>query len=226
MKLINKYFLLFFISLGVGASNYYPLPFSKQLLDSDGVIRGVFQGAKVRKLASGRIMSEGSFKIIESAGISPAEILNPDDFKVLFPGGIYQGLVHKSFGGPAFKIGEEVVLILSKKSGYYLIHNLALGKYNVQRDRNKTFIISEVFPKNKEIGKNSIEQFNDFVRKKFYQGLNSNSRRVDNIIEDKSRTLASVEVVKEEKDNQFEMFWIVLLLVGLSVLSIAIQNRE
>ncbi|MFZ8934035.1 MAG: hypothetical protein ACO20H_00450 [Bacteriovoracaceae bacterium] len=228
MKLLNKYILLFFVSLSCFGANYYPLPFSKQLLDSQGVIRAVFNGSKVRKLSSGRIMTEGSFKILESAGISPAEIINPDDFKVLYPGGVYQGLVYKNTGTPEFKVGEEVILILSKKSGSFSIHNLSLGKYKVMRERKGNYMVSEVFPNNNNIGKKTIEYFNQYVQKRFNQSLSNKYRNVDRVNTlNQQRKIASIEEgSSEEAGNRFEMFWIVLLLIGLSALSISIQNRE
>lgn len=225
VKIIGFLFTLL-IAMGTNATTFYPLPFTKQLVDSYGVIRAVYNGSVVKRLPSGRIMTEGSFRILQSSGLAPTDIINPDDFKVLYPGGVYQGLVYQSFGSPKFSKREEVVLILSKSQGAFHVHNLALGKYKVIKGRKETYLTSEVFPANPKIGKIKLQKFNRLVNQRFGTILNDEARDPDRLVISRAeRALASVEEV-EEQSSHFETFWLVLLMIGLSAISILVLNKE
>lgn len=230
MKYLNKIYVIFLFLISapsIHSTTFYPLPFSKQLIDSSGVVKAIFKGHTTKKLSNGQVVSEGSFHLLEVSGIASGEIINPKDFRVLYPGGVHEGLTYEVFGSPKFEPDEEVVLILSKKHGMYMVHNLGLGKYKVQKSRKETLLISEVFPDHPNIGKVDEKIFNEKVKEKF--GTNLLTLDPAGYVkrsESASRDVASIEKDSPKRSEKIGVYWLVLLLMGLGLVSILLTNRE
>jgi hypothetical protein len=223
-------FTLFLWLTGISlATTFVPTPFEKQVMDSYGVIRGTFSGLNYKKLSSGEVVTQASFQVKESAGLKPNEVVNKNDFKIIYPGGKWQGVVYQVQGAPTFEPGEDVVLLLSKGEHGFSVKSLALGKYNVRRKNSKFFLTSSVFSKHPKLGKIKYKDFEEIVSHRF-------GSRPQNIKDDRfvykapiapvqrkafaslnrkkqGRKIASVEEVKTSptKEASFNILWLVFL---------------
>jgi hypothetical protein len=81
---------------------YIPTPLGDQIEDSYGVVRGIYKGKDYKKNSKGEIITEASFSLQETSGLKPGDIINKNNFKVTYPGGIWQGINHKYSGSPEF----------------------------------------------------------------------------------------------------------------------------
>jgi len=173
----SKFFQIFLaLTLFIGASAswatiFMPISLDRQLEESNGVLWGSYQGKSYKKLPSGQVVSELAFKVVYSSGIQKEEIINPNSFKVIVPGGIWEGMVYQVSGVPSFKLGEESVLLLSKSNFGFRLSNLSLGKYNIQSSENGVYLSSEVFPKHSELGSIRLSKFQESLWTRFGEGL-------------------------------------------------------
>lgn len=163
---------LFFISNLAFATTFKPTSAERLVFESQAVVHAVFQGESYKMLPSGQVVTEGTFSVIRSAGLNPNEILNKNSFKVLYPGGMWHGIVYKVYGSPRFTAGEEVVLLLSKSAFGYSVHSLTAGKYKVVRERGDTpKLISSAFPNHDKFGELEFAKFNSILANRFGSGF-------------------------------------------------------
>ena len=170
---------IFWICLIFGGSalegtTFVAVPLETQVRNAGGVVWGKFQGAASKKI-SGVIVTEATFELSAVSGITPSDIVNKNNFKIIYPGGTWQGITYKTLGTPEFVKGEEVVLFVTKgRHGYGLV-NLGLSKYVVERGRDRDTGEEEVFFKNSifgphhGLGRISLERLNGLLEDKFRQ---------------------------------------------------------
>ncbi|MBL7665537.1 MAG: hypothetical protein JNM93_10425 [Bacteriovoracaceae bacterium] len=163
-----KYFsflLTFLILSPTFATTFIPIAIEKQVEDANGIIFGVYHGKYVYKKQNDEVVTELSFSIESSVGISSNEIAKASEFKVLIPGGEWQGVVHKVHGVPKFSEQERVMLFLTRShDGNYWVQNLGLGKYELKMKGNQTILVSSIFPYHPQMGQIPISKFYDIVR--------------------------------------------------------------
>jgi hypothetical protein len=147
------------------------VPLKVQLKQSDGVIHGIFQGQTVRKLSDGSIVTENTFQILNKSASSQINIVNWDNFKILTPGGVWQGLVHHVQGTPRFRQGEEVILLLKKGKYGVEISGLGAGKYKLKKTGQQSVIYSTIFPYDKKLGNISLSDFNQVLQEAYGEPL-------------------------------------------------------
>lgn len=240
-----RFIFLFCLCNAALATTFVPTPFEKQVMDSYGVIRGNFSGSVYKKLPSGEVVTQASFRVKESAGLKPNEMVNKNDFKVLFPGGKWQGVVYQVHGSPKFQEGEDVVLLLAKGEHGFLLKNLSLGKYNVYRKNGQNFLASSVFSNHPKLGRIKYKAFEEMVEHRF-------GKRIENIKDDryvyqapkspvkrsafaslnrkkKGRAIASVGNETEESQLQntsVNVLWLVLLFGFMGAYSAYSLDRK
>ena len=140
-------------------TTFIPTSVAERINYSDGIVGGNYLGKSVKKLPSGQVVTEHSFKVSKIAGISPSSIVNKNNFKILVPGGAWNGSVHKISGTPTFKRGEEVVLMISEGPFGYIMPDLSFSKFNYQSIDGKKFLVSPIFSNKPGVGKISLDDF-------------------------------------------------------------------
>lgn len=145
LKLFSFLTLLISASL-VNATTFIPMSYEEQIKKSDAIIHAVFKGKAYKKLGEGNIVTVNSFVLQGSSGISHSALINKNDFKIISPGGVWNGRTYLTSGSPKFKEGEEVVLFLNKSSSGYQVTNLSLGKYTIEDEGGEKYIRNAVFP--------------------------------------------------------------------------------
>ncbi|MBT7608541.1 MAG: hypothetical protein HN576_02215 [Bacteriovoracaceae bacterium] len=227
-----KYNLLFSLlvlvfSLNLKATTFIPLSVKQQLRDASGVIRGVYQGSTYKKMRGDRVITEASFKISTMSGLKNHEVINKNNFKVIFPGGKWQGVNYQISGSPTFKKNEEVVLLLTKTSNGFAVTNLALGKYTIKKEFGKEYLSSALFPNHKNLRSIPLAQFNSYVKDYFgsgminidpdkfvYKGISKERKQ-----KTKGRRPASTEEEATETERENSIVWLVILFAFLGFYS-------
>ncbi|MBI2521600.1 MAG: hypothetical protein HYV97_14385 [Bdellovibrio sp.] len=162
--------LLFIISPS-NATTFLPTPLEQQLESVHAVIRGEYLGSISKRSPGGDVVTELSFKLKSQAGLLPREILNPNNFKVLVPGGTLDGIVYFVQGAPQFSMNEEAIIFLMKGPYGLHIYNLGLGKYSIVKEAGNMMIRSDIFPTHGELGNISFQQLDIQLNKRFGQSL-------------------------------------------------------
>ena len=215
------------------ATTFIPLSLDKQLEEADGVVLGEFKGLEYRKINDGRILTEATFKIIKSAGIKQSEIVNKNNFKVVYPGGEWQGLVYKVSGAPKFFKDEKSLLILKNTPYGYSVKGLGMGKYEIYKEFDKTYYKSAVFPGHAKLGKISSKTLNNSLEKMLGESLVTKSSdlfvfksNTTKKVKSEGRAPASVgnsRTVAEQLDKKEEEasnpYWLVILFAFMGAYS-------
>jgi len=211
---------LAFIVDSVWAASFLPIDIVERMKNSDLSIRGIYQGKSYKKLPGGRVVTEHVFSVKQSAGASANEIINKNSFKVIAPGGVWNGLRYKVSGTPHFESGDDVVLMVSKGKYGLTFPDLAMSKFQVKRKLGREVLVSEVFSNRENVGKITYEdfkimahsfygeEFKDFEADKFVYGKKAKKKP------GVSRKLASVEKDNQEASSgkKFSFFWLTLVL--------------
>ena len=222
IRILLILFCLLF-SLLAEATTYIPLALDRQLDDADSVIHGIYKGNSYKKLKDGEVVTELLFEVNHSAGIRPNEILAPKNFKVMIPGGVWQGVVYHVYGGPIFQEEEEVVLMLKKSADGFFLSNLALGKYQVFTQDGQKYLRSAVFPDHHSLGRIQWEMFDRQLNSIFGAGFTNTFGDKVVAVErsDRYQTTrgpASLESEQNRQQRSSSPFWaiVVLGLLGAS----------
>ncbi|MCF8058210.1 MAG: hypothetical protein K9K67_02870 [Bacteriovoracaceae bacterium] len=217
LKKPKSIFLFFLLVLSTTkATVFVETSIEDRLEQASGVIRGSFIGKSYKKLPSGRVVTEATFKLTDVSGIGPNEIVNHNNFKVLYPGGVWQNRIHKIHGSPEFKMNEEVILVIKKDRFGYIMPDLSLSKYNVIQEDGKSYVKSAIFSEKKGIGKMAFSEFEILLQNIYGSPLHKLT--VDKYIDKgrvrdangNERTPASIKRVKETEDDDIPVIWFVL----------------
>lgn len=225
--------IILILSFGyfANATTFVPLPLDRQIKTSYGVIHAIFQGSNYKKLSTGEVVTNASFKILETSGIKSHEIINRNDFKVIYPGGKWEGLVYQVPGAPEFKEGEEVVLLLNKGSRGFTVNNLKMGKYEVYEDEGKMYLGSSAFRSHPKLGKISFSDFERLLSTNYGAGFQSfhHDKYIANTGKEKKvgRSIASEDqMVQEEDRSTMSIYWLVLIFGLMGSYSAYIMKRK
>ena len=216
------YLFLFFLGRAM-AMSYMPIPFEKQLEESDGVMEGMYLSHEFKK-TDDKIVTIYTFSVIKFVGFSSNEIYNQNNFQILIPGGTWHNETYHVEGIPHFSKDEQVVLLIKKSKRGFQLTNLGLGKYVVQTIDRKKVISSSVFANHNQLGNIDYNEYVRLVNKVFnkrFAGF-SNGKNVylqgESVLEKKfSREPAAInEKTKNSgNNNSMNIFWILLLLALL-----------
>ena len=216
------YLLLCFLGQAV-AMSYMPIPFEKQLEESDGVIEGIYLSHEFKK-TNDKIVTIYTFSVSKFVGFSSNEIYNQNNFQILIPGGTWHNESYHVEGIPHFSKDEQVVLLIKKSKRGFQLTNLGLGKYVVQTIDRKKVISSSVFANHNQLGNIDYNEYVRLVNKVFnkrFAGF-SNGKNVylqgESVLEKNTgRDPASINEKIKNSGNGTSMniFWILLLLALL-----------
>ena len=108
-------FLISLILVFVGVQNFCfattfsALPFDKQVEEATSAVEVKLENTKVFKNASGLIMTEYSFDVLESYNLSDDDLDN-QKLKISMPGGTFDGVTSMVDGAPQFSKDERSFL--------------------------------------------------------------------------------------------------------------------
>ena len=86
-------------------------------------------------------------------GLQTNDLIYPGNFKIVVPGGTWNGMVQSVSGAPKFLVGEEVMLLLKESQYGFSVSSLSLGKYRPIKDGIDRHWQSVVLPEDKELGR-------------------------------------------------------------------------
>ena len=239
-------FVGFFLPSSGWPTTYIPISVEQQLKESTGVVHGKFVDSSYKKLPDGMVVTQANFEVINISGI---HLKNSQKISVIYPGGIWNDVVHYVHGGPKFKVGEEVVLIVSKRSSNVWLHNLAMGKYNIKIEDGIKMLKNEVIPEGHPYRKITFDNFKNLVgdisgiplRPPSYNKVVINIPRKETkrksvesysyagetkFRKKKDRRPASEEKAKEEKEsNNLGMSWLIILFALLGAAHSLMKKR-
>ncbi|MDD4976281.1 MAG: hypothetical protein PHY93_18125 [Bacteriovorax sp.] len=148
------------------ATMFLPLPFDKQVEEATSAVEVKLENTKVFKNASGLIMTEYSFEVLESYNFSDDDLDN-QKLKLSMPGGTYDGITSMIDGAPQFNKNERSFLLLKKIDSKNYLSNFSLGKFKIQEFEGKPYYVSEVFPMDPKIGRISKEKMIELMKSKW-----------------------------------------------------------
>ena len=214
-------------SLFVGnhAATFLPIEIAERMKNSDAAIFGELNGKSFKKLPSGDIVTEYSFKVEKFSGLKPNDIVSKNNYKVIVPGGVWNNEVHKISGTPKFTTGEKVVLMVKKGAYGYILPDLAMSKFKVEYKNNRATLYSDIFPETYNVGKINLNEFNELAESIYGKKLTEYNS--DKFIYKKNavpvneknngRYIASASE-KEAEENEGKSFSFLWLILGFSIL--------
>lgn len=236
--------ILMGISLSTWATTFIETPISGRLDIASGAVRGTFLGSTFKKNPVGRVVTEATFQVSAVAGIEPNEIINRNTFKVSYPGGQWNGMTYKVSGSPQFKIGEDVVLMVSKGKFGYILPDLSLSKFSVKEYEGSEVLVSSIFSEKEGIGRISLDEFNSLSQEKFGTQLISFNSDKHIHTKEKSKRIVSQDLLNnyqgrkatqrkpasvgpQESDDSIPIFWFAFALGFLGFISnLVIRGKE
>jgi hypothetical protein len=148
------------------ATMFLPLPFDKQVEEATSAVEVKLESSKVFKNASGLIMTEYSFDVLESYNLTDEDLDN-QKLKLSMPGGTYNGITSMIDGAPQFNKDERSFLLLKKVDSKNYLSNFTLGKFKIQEFEGKSYYVSEVFPMDPKVGRISKEKMIELMKSKW-----------------------------------------------------------
>ncbi|PIP90915.1 MAG: hypothetical protein COV38_13705 [Bdellovibrionales bacterium CG11_big_fil_rev_8_21_14_0_20_38_13] len=201
------------------ATTFIPLPVEDQIDATDSVVWATNEGKAYKKLPSGEVVTEYSFKLLQSSGLAEHKIVSPNSFKILAPGGLWQGRFYQVHGVAEFKKGESALLFLKQTPHGWFVNNLSMGKYNIIEDTEGTWFKNTVFPDHPKLGLISLKQMNQMLEHKFdtplvgididkYVHKTINNQHIDSKNSNSyARKPASIEEALEPSESGYGIMW-------------------
>ncbi len=207
--------------LEVKATVFIETPIKDRLQHSSGVIRGKFLGKVYKKLPTGRVVTEATIKVQGFSGLTQNEIINHHNFKVTYPGGVWQGRVYKVHGTPVFHQGEEVVLIVQKGDFGYLLPNMAMSKFRIEKNGKEEVLRAAVFSDKKGVGHINMNEFDSLVNESFGEPIHK--LVVDKYVDkgrksEVKRKRSPASIAKEQEESEDEKIPVIWFVLGLGIL--------
>lgn len=217
--LMLRLLILTFLSVTVSAK-LFPVPFSKQLSEADGIIYGVFLGEGSKKLPDGKIVTEASFKLNKTVGLENRYLVNKKLFKIQFDGGEWQGLRHQNRTAPQFIVNKAYVVLIKKGQYAFTPYMDRLGAYEVIYevidDQETLGVKSLAFPEHPKLGFIPYRTFDILVHSAYgsYMSETSANQFVYIPKKDIERTPGSIDEEESpvKKKGQMNALWFALIL--------------
>lgn len=208
------------------STTFIPLPIEDQIDATDSVVLATNTGKSYKRLPSGDIVTEYSFKLELASGLPEHKVVSPNAFKVLTPGGKWQDRYYQVHGVATFKQGEQALLFLKQTPHGWVVNNLSMGKFEVLKDSQGTWFRNTVFPAHPKLGLISMAKMNDLLESKFrsplvevdidkYVHKENIQESIPELNRKASRGIASVESeesVVESSVASYGLIWMMLLL--------------
>lgn len=153
------------------STTFIPLPIEDQVDATDSVVLATNTGKSYKRLPNGDVVTEYSFKLELTSGLPEHKVVSPNSFKVLTPGGQWQGRYYQVHGVASFKPGEQALLFLKQTPHGWVVNNLSMGKFEVLKDTQGTWFRNTVFPAHPKLGLISLGKMNELLQHKFGSAL-------------------------------------------------------
>lgn len=202
------------LSHSLMATTYAPVPIKKQIVESDGIVKGEVINTTYEEDDQGRIITNVFIRADKWIGVTPRD----GHLNVSFPGGQMGDRVQTVHGAPRFKAGEKVVLLIKENDQEYWIQNLALGKFMIKRYGHSDVLINSVFPNHPKVGQIPLVSFYELAsnikKKKFKERFKDKyeieaQKAVYAPMKKNGRSMASV--IKEREEN-LSIGWLLVIL--------------
>lgn len=233
-KLVLTTFFLMASTL-LQAASFIHVPLEGQLKYSDAIVQGVVNNSESKMLPNNEIVTEVSLKLSHYAGLNSSQLIYPGNFKILVPGGVWNGMVQSVSGAPDFSPGEKVMVFLKNSKYGFHVSSLSLGKYRSVKEGIDEHWQSVVFPEDKELGRITKKKLDFVLNDVFGAGLsevtanflkkksvNKPSRAIASTGK-RSRTPSSINEGRKRKpankktgSSSFSLFWLVILFAVLA----------
>lgn len=219
-----KWFACFFylcFCLSVKATTFIETSIEDRMRQASGVLTIEYLGESYKKLPTGQVVTEATVKIIESTGIKSSEIINHNNFKIIIPGGMWQGRRYKVSGIPRFKEGEVATLIVKKSDFGFIMPNLAMSKFVKKSIDSKKYLVSPIFSEKKGIGMIKESEFKILTSQIF--GKELAKINIDKYVSTTNEELGQKNIRRKPaskasetpKEESIPTIWFVLLLGAL-----------
>lgn len=159
------------LCLSVNATTFIPLPIEDQIDATDSVVWATNTGKAYKRLPNGDVVTEYSFQVNAASGLPEHKVVSPNTFKVLTPGGLWQGRYYQVHGVASFKEGEEALIFLKAGDHGWYVNNLAMGKFEVMKDVEGIWFRNSIFPTHPKLGLIPLEKMNNLLVEKFSSPL-------------------------------------------------------
>ena len=160
------------------ATIFSPLTFDKQVEEATSGVEVKLNNSHVFRNASGLIMTEYNFDVLESYNLSPDDLDN-QKLKLTMPGGTLDGITSNIDGAPQFNSDDRSFLLLKKIESKIYLSNFTLGKYKIQEYEGKTDYVSEVFPMDPKVGRISKDNMIDLMKIKWKISSSSSLEQIN-----------------------------------------------
>jgi hypothetical protein len=222
-----------FSSSQVFATVFFPAPLSKQVEAADAVIQGDFV-QKSSKRMNGQIVTEYQFRVQRYATKNSLDIALQNKEYVQFyqPGGVLGKDAVSVSGTADFKPHEFSTLILKKGSdGLYWLASLGLGKYDSIKFHSKTYWSSTIFPKHKDLGRITDQDWEKLIAKNFKTSWKSVLPEVEIKSMDKNKIVyeqknKSQRKIASEKPKPYSFTWMITAMAILFVLGMWLSKEK
>lgn len=218
---MRKALLLTLISLSCLGDKLIPIPIQKQITEADGVILGEYTGHIYKKDREGRIVTEASFKVYKSSGISSRYLLNTNQFTLHYEGGNWQGLNYENQNAPEFEEKTKYVILVEKDSFGFRPYYDKLGVYEIKGKNEDEYLRSQAFPGNHHLNKISYKAFDYIVSSNFGHELQEyNQNKINFKKQGNSRMIASEEFAEDSQVPSIHIFWLAMFFGFLGAMRI------
>ncbi len=152
-------------------ANPIPPILDKQLKNSSAIIHAKYRGSSFKKMPDGTIAKQFSFNVIDGLGIEKENLIKKGNFLVTSKWRIWRGKTDDLADKFIFYPGEEVVLFLKEERRDYEILDQEFGKYKIISENGENFLSFDESLGNPKFDKIKVNDFNEFVSKKFGKPL-------------------------------------------------------
>jgi len=223
--------LLVFLNTQTFATIFKPVKIESQLKESYSFVEG-----KVVEITS---ELDTEFGVISKIEVLPNRWGNSlgdqNGAKFIYTlGGKVGDYIQRVEGAPLFRIGEKVVVLVSKHNEKNWVHNLGLGKFSVKRVGHQEILVNQVYPTIPEVGQIELQKFLSLAKRvqnkkvitrlknKLEQEIELQTLKND-LKSSSARTIASIQN-EVEAPREHSHFWLVLSLIIILLTSRAIKK--
>jgi hypothetical protein len=210
------------------ATQFIPLSIEKQVDEADFAVEATLQAHTVYRNSASAIMTDYSFIINESFGLTEKEL------HLDLPGGTLDGVTSMVDGAPNFEEGKKVFLLLKKVESKIYLSNFTLGEYKIVEIDGKTFYQSTVFSNDPKNGIISKEKMKSLMQEKWHYSASApqiNRTLPDQKVAVPSKALPKIARVPAEiqtpaKNTIYNSFiWGGILAIVLSAWFVLRRNK-
>ena len=197
-----------------------------KLKNSNGVLFGVLNSKTYKKLPSGKLVTEVSFKVHKVSGIDTFKIINKNNFKVYYTGGKWQGVEYKDSAYPELSRGEELIVLLKKDKYGFMLQDGIESVFEIKNISRKKYLVSK-FNLTKKL---LLDDFRLSVASVFKEQLHEVTpdfyfKKANNI----KRSIASVSDTEPQSttiEKRSSLWGIISVFIFLIAMSLIISKKR